>query len=55
MKDDNCSAFIELAVRSYLEILNRQKRDPHDLEIINSLAVKLNKEAFDVLEYQVEP
>jgi metal-responsive CopG/Arc/MetJ family transcriptional regulator len=54
-EDDNRSAFIELAVRTYLEILNRQKRDRHDLEIINTFAAKLNKEAFDVLDYQAEP
>jgi metal-responsive CopG/Arc/MetJ family transcriptional regulator len=54
-EDDSRSAFIEIAVRTYLEILNRQKRDHHDLEIINALAVKLNKEALDVLDYQAEP
>lgn len=53
-EDNNRSAFIELAVRTYLSILNRQKRDRHDLEIINTLAVRLNKEALDVLGYQAE-
>ncbi len=54
-EDGNRSAFIELAVRTYLEILNRRKRDRHDLEVINALAVRLNKEALDVLDYQAEP
>jgi metal-responsive CopG/Arc/MetJ family transcriptional regulator len=49
------SAFIELAVRTYLDILNRQKRDSADLQTINRLSEKLNKEAADVLTYQVEP
>ena len=48
------SAFIELAVRTYLEILQRQRRDQDDLRTINRLSAKLNKEAEDVLSYQVE-
>jgi metal-responsive CopG/Arc/MetJ family transcriptional regulator len=52
--ENNRSAFIELAVRSYLEILKRQKRDSTDLQIINRTSEKLNKEAEEVLGYQVE-
>ncbi len=48
------SAFIELAVRTYLAILKRQKRDQDDLRTINRLSERLNKEAADVLSYQVE-
>jgi metal-responsive CopG/Arc/MetJ family transcriptional regulator len=48
------SAFIELAVRTYLEMLKRKKRDDEDLKTLNRLSEKLNKEAEDVLAYQVE-
>ena len=53
--ENNRSAFIELAVRTYLEIVKRGKRDQHDLATINRLSDKLNKEAADVLKYQSEP
>ncbi|MGA2766077.1 MAG: ribbon-helix-helix protein, CopG family [Spirochaetia bacterium] len=52
--ETNRSAFIELAVRTYLEILQRNERDQRDLRIINRLSEKLNKEAEDVLNYQRE-
>jgi metal-responsive CopG/Arc/MetJ family transcriptional regulator len=52
--ETNRSAFIELAVRTYLQILQRRERDRHDLRIINRLSEKLNKEAEDVLDYQRE-
>ena len=52
--EKNRSAFIELAVRTYLQILQRKKRDLDDLSAINRLSDKLNKEADDVLSYQVE-
>jgi metal-responsive CopG/Arc/MetJ family transcriptional regulator len=48
------SAFIEQAVKAYLEVLKRQKRDRKDLEIINRLSDKLNSEAIDVLDFQKE-
>jgi len=51
---NNRSAFIELAVRTYLELVKRNKRDQRDLEIINRLSDKLNREAMDVLQYQAE-
>jgi metal-responsive CopG/Arc/MetJ family transcriptional regulator len=50
----NRSAFIELAVRTYLELVQRNKRDRRDLEIINRLSEKLNREAKEVLQYQAE-
>jgi metal-responsive CopG/Arc/MetJ family transcriptional regulator len=50
----NRSAFIELAVRTYLQLLQRRERDQQDLRTINRLAGKLNKEAEDVLDYQRE-
>jgi metal-responsive CopG/Arc/MetJ family transcriptional regulator len=52
--ENNRSSFIELAVRTYLELIKRNKRDQKDLEIINRLSDKLNREAMDVLRYQVE-
>jgi len=52
--ESNRSAFIELAVRTYLRILSRQKRDREDLRILNRLSAKLNKEAEDAIGYQVE-
>ena len=52
--DNSRSAFIELAIRTYMEILKRKNRDQHDLEIINRLSKKFNKEANDVLRYQME-
>jgi metal-responsive CopG/Arc/MetJ family transcriptional regulator len=52
--EKNRSSFIELAVRTYMELIKRNKRDQKDLEIINRLSDKLNREAMDVLRYQVE-
>jgi metal-responsive CopG/Arc/MetJ family transcriptional regulator len=51
----NRSAFIELAVRTYLQILRRKERDQSDLRTINRLSRRLNMEAEDVLDYQQEP
>jgi mRNA interferase MazF len=48
----NRSAFIETAVRAYLEVVKRHRRDRNDLSIINRLAERLNSEASDVLSYQ---
>lgn len=53
--ENNRSAFIELAVKTYLEWVERSKRDQRDLETINRLSEKLNREAADVLQYQTEP
>jgi metal-responsive CopG/Arc/MetJ family transcriptional regulator len=52
--DNRRSAFIEEAVKAYLEVLKRHKRDRKDLGIINRLSEKLNSEAIDVLEFQKE-
>jgi metal-responsive CopG/Arc/MetJ family transcriptional regulator len=53
--EKNRSAFIEAAVRAYLNAMGRRRRDQEDLATINRLAEKLNAEAGDVLGYQVEP
>ena len=50
----NRSAFIELAVRTYLEMIRRKRRDHGDVQAINRLSAKLNREAQDVLGYQAE-
>ena len=52
--ESNRSAFIELALRTYLELVERNKRDAQDLQIINHVSEKLNREARDVLQYQTE-
>jgi metal-responsive CopG/Arc/MetJ family transcriptional regulator len=51
----NRSAFIETAVRTYLEIIRRKRRDRDDVRTINRLSARLNREARDVLGYQAEP
>ena len=48
------SEFIETAVAAYLEHLAWQERNAKDLRVINQNASRLNKEAADVLTYQVD-
>ena len=48
------SALLEQALREFLANRKRRKRDARDLEILNSHADELNREAAEVLEYQVE-
>jgi len=49
------SDFIEAAVRAFIQQLIREEQNARDLEIINRHADALNKEAAEVLEYQVLP
>lgn len=49
----NRSEFIENAIKRFIEHLRRERRNTHDLEIINRRAKKLNREASEVLKYQV--
>ncbi|MBD3343894.1 MAG: hypothetical protein GF401_02385 [Chitinivibrionales bacterium] len=51
----NRSEFIEAAVRRFIEQLRRERINSKDIEIINRHAKRLNREAADVLEYQVLP
>lgn len=51
----NRSEFIESAVRRFIEQLKREKRNAEDLKIINRRAKRLNREAADILDYQVLP
>jgi metal-responsive CopG/Arc/MetJ family transcriptional regulator len=50
----NRSQFIEEAVKEYIVQRARKKREFDDLAILNKKADKLNKEAADVLSYQVD-
>ena len=47
------SDFIENALWTYLNFLIRQEKNKLDLKIINKNSDALNKEAQDVLDYQV--
>jgi len=47
------SEFIETAVRYFIAHLDRREAERNDLEIINRRADALNREAEDVLSYQV--
>jgi metal-responsive CopG/Arc/MetJ family transcriptional regulator len=49
----NRSDFIEAAVRIYLAQMKREEQNARDLAIINRKADSLNREAADVLAYQV--
>ena len=52
-KGANRSEFIETAVRGYIAALERRKKNVRDLAIINRRAARLNREARDVLDYQL--
>jgi metal-responsive CopG/Arc/MetJ family transcriptional regulator len=48
------SDLIEVALREYLAGRAKEIRDAKDLDIINKNAEELNREAEDVLSYQVD-
>ena len=50
----NRSLLIEQAIRDFLAAEAKRKRDIQDIEILNQRADALNKEAKDVLSYQVD-
>jgi metal-responsive CopG/Arc/MetJ family transcriptional regulator len=52
-KYKNRSEFIEAALHSYIALITRSEQNAKDLEIINHYADDLNREALDVLDYQV--
>lgn len=52
-KNRNRSELIETAVRSYLAALVRKQQNQRDLAIINRRSARLNREARDVLDYQI--
>ena len=47
------SDFLEFAAKSYLAQLARTEKDNRDLEIINRRADAINREAEDILDFQV--
>jgi len=51
----NRSEFIESALRAYIAKMIRDEQNAKDLAIINRQVERLNKEAADVLNYQVIP
>jgi metal-responsive CopG/Arc/MetJ family transcriptional regulator len=51
----NRSEFIESALRAYMAKMIRDEQNAKDLAIINERVERLNKEAADVLNYQVIP
>ncbi|MDA2920741.1 ribbon-helix-helix domain-containing protein [Desulfobacterota bacterium AH_259_B03_O07] len=51
----NRSEFIESALRAYIAKMIRDEQNAKDLAIINRQVERLNKEAADVLKYQVIP
>ena len=50
----NRSEFVEKALCELISKLERGRREARDIEIINKNAEELNKEAMDVLDYQVD-
>jgi metal-responsive CopG/Arc/MetJ family transcriptional regulator len=50
----NRSALIERAIRDFLSAEAKRRRDREDEEILIRLSDEFNKEAEDVLSYQVE-
>lgn len=50
----NRSSFIEKAIWKYLESIKKDIRDKKDLQILNRRAAHLNKEAKEVLRFQVD-
>lgn len=51
----NRSRLIEEAIEAFLKERERTEREKRDLEILDREADQLNREAEDVLLYQVEP
>jgi metal-responsive CopG/Arc/MetJ family transcriptional regulator len=49
------SEFVESAIWAYIAQTMRDEQNARDLERINQAADRLNKEAADVLSYQVLP
>ena len=50
----NRSAFIEQAIRNYIKTKEREERNKADLETLNKHSAKLNREASNVISYQVK-
>lgn len=50
----NRSTLVEEAIRFFLEKIGKEQREKQDLAILNKNSTALNREAEDVLTYQVE-
>ena len=50
----NRSAFLEAALKQYVDLLRRRIRDSRDAEILDRKASQFNDEANDVLSYQAD-
>ena len=53
--NSNRSAFLEQAAKQYLSRSAKHDRDKNDAAIFEAHSERLNREAADVLEYQVLP
>jgi metal-responsive CopG/Arc/MetJ family transcriptional regulator len=53
-KSGNRSEFIERAVEHYIRQQLKEQRERQDLDILNRYTDRLNREAKDVLSYQIE-
>ena len=53
-ENGNRSELIEKAVHEYIQKLTRTERDRRDFEILNRSAKRANREAKNVLRYQVK-
>jgi metal-responsive CopG/Arc/MetJ family transcriptional regulator len=49
------SAFLEMAAWAFIAQMMSQERDARDREILDRHADELNREALDVLSYQMRP
>ncbi len=54
-REEDRSELIEIALRQFLTPTTREEDSARDLEIIERRANDLNREAEDVLEYQILP
>lgn len=52
--EGNRSQVMELAVREYLERVERERREARDLEILDRTADELDREVDEVLDLQAE-
>jgi hypothetical protein len=53
-KHGSLSKLVEITLRELVKKTKRQMRDARELEIINAHAEELDREALDVLQYQIE-
>ncbi len=51
----NRSQFIEKAVKRYFRLQRKAERDAHDAAIYRKFADRMNDEAADLLDYQMDP